>query len=50
MKYLPEISYNADLKIWSGTERPAYFSSDLSIGEIIFHEMKRHPNLIAQVR
>ncbi|KAL7742296.1 hypothetical protein ACLKA6_005555 [Drosophila palustris] len=49
MKYMPEIKYNADDKIWSGTEQPAYFSEDLSIGEIIFHEMQRHPKLIAQI-
>jgi len=49
MKYMPEINYNADLKIWSGKKQAAYFSKDLSIGEVIFHEMQRHPQLIAQV-
>ncbi|XP_034489226.1 probable 4-coumarate--CoA ligase 3 [Drosophila innubila] len=49
MQYTPEIYYNADQKIWSGKEQPAYFSTNLSIGEIIFHEMQRHPKLIAQI-
>ncbi|KAH8272005.1 hypothetical protein KR044_013123 [Drosophila immigrans] len=49
MKYNPEINYNSDDKIWSGQEPPAYFSKDLSISEVIFHEMKRHPKLIAQI-
>ncbi|XP_034472179.1 4-coumarate--CoA ligase 1-like [Drosophila innubila] len=49
MKYTPEINYNADQKIWSGKDEPPYFSTDLSIGEIIFHEMQRHPKLTAQI-
>ncbi|XP_062142772.1 uncharacterized protein LOC133850651 [Drosophila sulfurigaster albostrigata] len=49
MKYLPEISYNADEKIWSGKEQPVYFSADLSVGQVIFHEMQRHPKLVAQI-
>ncbi|KAH8376667.1 hypothetical protein KR093_000704 [Drosophila rubida] len=49
MKYMPEINYNSDEKIWSGVEPPAYFAEDLSIGEVIFHEMQRHPKLIAQI-
>ncbi|XP_062142773.1 uncharacterized protein LOC133850652 [Drosophila sulfurigaster albostrigata] len=49
MKYTPEISYNADEKVWIGKNPPAYFSPDLSVGQVIFHEMKRHPKLIAQI-
>ncbi|KAI8040510.1 hypothetical protein M5D96_006453, partial [Drosophila gunungcola] len=45
-----ECTYDDDLKTWSGGERQSLFSADLSIGEIIFHEMERHPKLIAQVR
>ncbi|KAH8272004.1 hypothetical protein KR044_013124, partial [Drosophila immigrans] len=49
MKYMPEISYNADDKIWNGKAKPEYFSPDLSVGQVIFHEMQRHPRLIAQI-
>ncbi|EDW38562.1 GL11949 [Drosophila persimilis] len=48
MPYAPANSYEGDLKIWSGSEIEEYFAPDLSIGEIIFHEMRRHPKLIAQ--
>ncbi|XP_017070676.1 luciferin 4-monooxygenase-like [Drosophila eugracilis] len=44
-----EITYDDDLKIWSGGERQSLFSPDLSIGEIIFQEMERHPKHIAQI-
>ncbi|XP_001360047.2 luciferin 4-monooxygenase-like [Drosophila pseudoobscura] len=49
MPYVLANSYDADLKIWSGSEIEEYFAPDLSIGEIIFHEMRRHPKLIAQI-
>ncbi|XP_017145461.1 4-coumarate--CoA ligase [Drosophila miranda] len=49
MPYAPANSYDGDLKIWSGSEIEEYFAPDLSIGEIIFHEMRRHPKLIAQI-
>ncbi|XP_033149872.1 4-coumarate--CoA ligase 1-like [Drosophila busckii] len=44
-----EITYDAENKIWSSNEERDYFSPDLSIGQIIFHEMRRHPKLIAQI-
>ncbi|XP_017129624.1 luciferin 4-monooxygenase-like [Drosophila elegans] len=44
-----ECTYDDNLKIWSGGERQSLFSADLSIGEIIFQEMERHPKLIAQI-
>ncbi|XP_034660546.1 luciferin 4-monooxygenase-like [Drosophila subobscura] len=49
MLYVPATSYDKDLKIWSGDEIKEYFAPNLSIGEIIFHEMRRHPKLIAQI-
>ncbi|XP_023179030.2 4-coumarate--CoA ligase 1-like [Drosophila hydei] len=49
MPYKPENTYDADRKIWSGQDERDYFAPDLSIGEIIFHEMRRHPKLIAQI-
>ncbi|SPP83721.1 luciferin 4-monooxygenase-like [Drosophila guanche] len=49
MPYVPANSYDGDLKIWSGSEITEYFAPNLSIGEIIFHEMRRHPKLIAQI-
>ncbi|KAH8369096.1 hypothetical protein KR009_000831, partial [Drosophila setifemur] len=49
MPYSPEISYDADLKIWSAGPVVHYFDPHLSIGQIIFHEMRRHPQLIAQI-
>ncbi|ALC46937.1 maker215 [Drosophila busckii] len=49
MPFKPDSSYDAQNKIWSGPETQDYFASDLSIGQIIFHEMRRHPKLIAQV-
>ncbi|EDW75909.2 uncharacterized protein Dwil_GK15191 [Drosophila willistoni] len=44
------IAYDAKSKIWSNSSpQTDYFAPDLSIGEIIFHEMRRHPQLIAQI-
>ncbi|XP_017060756.1 luciferin 4-monooxygenase-like [Drosophila ficusphila] len=49
MHFRPSSSYNADRKIWSGGKKVLYFDPQLSIGQIIFHEMRRHPQLIAQI-
>ncbi|KAH8374862.1 hypothetical protein KR200_007803, partial [Drosophila serrata] len=49
MPYSPVNFYDDDLKIWSGDPVEHYFDPHLSIGEIIFHEMRRHPKLIAQI-
>ncbi|XP_017060677.2 LOW QUALITY PROTEIN: luciferin 4-monooxygenase-like [Drosophila ficusphila] len=49
MPYKPANLYDADRKIWSGDQFSNYFDSHLSIGEIIFEEMRRHPQLIAQI-
>ncbi|KAI8045976.1 luciferin 4-monooxygenase-like [Drosophila gunungcola] len=49
MPYTPANSYDADQKIWSGGQVTHYFDPQLSIGEIIFQEMRRHPQLIAQI-
>ncbi|KAH8369325.1 hypothetical protein KR009_008385, partial [Drosophila setifemur] len=49
MPYYPASSYDGDLKIWSGEQVKHYFDPSLSIGEIIFQEMRRHPQLIAQI-
>ncbi|XP_043653823.1 4-coumarate--CoA ligase CCL1-like [Drosophila teissieri] len=49
MPYTPVNSYDNDQKIWSGEPVIQYFDPDLSIGEIIFHEMRRHPQLTAQI-
>ncbi|XP_030374440.1 4-coumarate--CoA ligase 1-like isoform X1 [Scaptodrosophila lebanonensis] len=49
MSYQPETSYDAEHKIWSGPVERFHFAPDLSIGEIIFHEMRRHPKQVAQV-
>lgn len=49
MQFKPEITYNAEHKVWCAKDERDYFAPDLSIGEIIFHEMRRHPQLIAQV-
>ncbi|XP_002137773.2 luciferin 4-monooxygenase-like [Drosophila pseudoobscura] len=45
----PQITYDDMLKVWSGGERENYFAPHLSIGEIIFRELERHPKLIAQI-
>ncbi|XP_017007188.2 luciferin 4-monooxygenase-like [Drosophila takahashii] len=49
MPYTPASSYDGDQKIWTGEETTKYFDPHLSIGEIIFHEMQRHPQLVAQI-
>ncbi|XP_034663425.1 luciferin 4-monooxygenase-like [Drosophila subobscura] len=49
MPYKPQITFDDKLKVWSGGERSNYFAPHLSIGEIIFREMERHPKLIAQI-
>ncbi|XP_016960425.1 luciferin 4-monooxygenase [Drosophila biarmipes] len=49
MPYTPVNSYDSDQKIWIGEPAVKYFDSDMSIGEIIFREMRRHPQLIAQI-
>ncbi|EDW76594.2 uncharacterized protein Dwil_GK15543 [Drosophila willistoni] len=50
MSFVPENTYDPESKIWSGPlSQKNYFSPDLSVGEIIFNEMRRHPQLIAQV-
>ncbi|EDW71221.1 uncharacterized protein [Drosophila virilis] len=49
MPFKPEISYEPDVKVWSGKYEAPYFSPDLSVGEITFNEMRRHPQLIAQI-
>lgn len=49
MSNKPEVIYDAEHKIWSGKLKRGYFSPNLSVGEIIFHEMRRHTTLIAQV-
>lgn len=49
MQYKPEISFDAATKVWSAATDSHHFAADLSIGEIIFYEMQRHPNQIAQV-
>ncbi|EDW83371.1 uncharacterized protein Dwil_GK22354 [Drosophila willistoni] len=49
MHFSPATSYDADNKIWSGPPDSYYFAPELSIGEIIYEEMRRHPKLIAQI-
>nr|XP_017007219.2 LOW QUALITY PROTEIN: luciferin 4-monooxygenase-like [Drosophila takahashii] len=49
MPYISDNSYDEDQKIWSGEEATRYFDPHLSIGEIIFQEMRRHPQLVAQI-
>ncbi|KAH8343849.1 hypothetical protein KR059_012431, partial [Drosophila kikkawai] len=49
MPYTPVNSYDGDLKIWSGEPVSHYFDPHLSIGQIIFQEMRRHPQLVAQI-
>ncbi|EDW16082.1 luciferin 4-monooxygenase [Drosophila mojavensis] len=49
MLFKPEITYDAEHKVWGAENARDYFAPDLSIGEIIFHEMRRHPQLIAQI-
>ncbi|KAH8284004.1 hypothetical protein KR054_007028, partial [Drosophila jambulina] len=49
MPFEPKTSYNAEEKIWSSDKDKAQFGEDLSVGEIIFQEMLRHPKDIAQI-
>ncbi|XP_017032451.1 uncharacterized protein [Drosophila kikkawai] len=49
MPYTPVNSYDGDLKIWSGESVSHYFDPHLSIGQIIFQEMRRHPQLVGQI-
>ncbi|KAL7725718.1 hypothetical protein ACLKA6_018549 [Drosophila palustris] len=49
MRFQPEVTYNPDLKVWSGADEDPIFNPNLSLGEIIFTEMRRHPQLIAQI-
>ncbi|XP_017084737.2 luciferin 4-monooxygenase-like [Drosophila eugracilis] len=49
MPYIPANSYDGDQNIWSGEQVTNYFDPHLSIGQIIFQEMRRHPQLIAQI-
>ncbi|SPP84600.1 blast:Luciferin 4-monooxygenase [Drosophila guanche] len=49
MPYKPQITFDDNSKVWSGGDRSIYFAPHLSIGEIIFREMERHPKLIAQI-
>ncbi|SPP84597.1 blast:4-coumarate--CoA ligase 2 [Drosophila guanche] len=49
VSYEPQITFDEKLKVWSGGDRSIYFAPHLSIGEIIFREMERHPKLIAQI-
>ncbi|EDW83372.2 uncharacterized protein Dwil_GK22353 [Drosophila willistoni] len=49
MPYKPETSYDADNKIWNGPGEMDCFNPELSIGQIIHHEMRRHPNQLAQI-
>ncbi|XP_022209477.2 4-coumarate--CoA ligase 2-like [Drosophila obscura] len=41
--------YDPISKIWSCENERSHFGEDLSIGEIIFQEMQRHPKDIAQI-
>uniref|UniRef100_A0A6P4EJD4 Luciferin 4-monooxygenase-like n=1 Tax=Drosophila rhopaloa TaxID=1041015 RepID=A0A6P4EJD4_DRORH len=49
MSYQPKTHYDAVDKIWSSEKEKSQFGEDLSIGEIIFQEMVRHPKSVAQV-
>ncbi|KAH8420865.1 hypothetical protein KR222_006964, partial [Zaprionus bogoriensis] len=49
MPFRPEITYDAEHKVWSSDPVEDYFAPHLSIGQIIFHEMRRHPKLVAQI-
>lgn len=49
MQFKPEVSFDAVTEVWSAATESHHFAPDLSIGEIIFYEMQRHPNQIAQV-
>ncbi|XP_017000253.2 luciferin 4-monooxygenase-like [Drosophila takahashii] len=47
--YQPKTNYDAVDKIWSSEKEKSQFGEDLSIGELIFQEMVRHPKSIAQI-
>ncbi|KAL7729980.1 hypothetical protein ACLKA6_009278 [Drosophila palustris] len=49
MAFKPKISYDPVEKIWTSLDEHDHFDPDLSIGEIIFYEMRRHPKQIAQI-
>ncbi|XP_020811090.1 luciferin 4-monooxygenase-like [Drosophila serrata] len=49
MSFKPKTSYNAVDKVWSSEKEKSQFGDDLSMGEIIFQEMLRHPKDIAQI-
>ncbi|KAH8232240.1 hypothetical protein KR032_002528, partial [Drosophila birchii] len=49
MSFKPKTFYNAEDKVWSSEKEKSQFGEDLSIGEIIFQEMLRHPKSIAQI-
>lgn len=49
MDFTPVNYYDPSTKIWRGDQMTSYFDERLSIGQIIYHEMRRHPQLIAQV-
>ncbi|XP_034664425.1 luciferin 4-monooxygenase-like [Drosophila subobscura] len=49
MSYMPEVTYDDELKVWSGGERSNCFAAHLSIGEIIYKELESNPKLIAQI-
>ncbi|XP_037707348.1 luciferin 4-monooxygenase-like [Drosophila subpulchrella] len=49
MSFLPKTNYDVVDKIWSSEKEELQFGEDLSIGEIIFQEMVRHPKSVAQI-
>ncbi|XP_017013799.1 luciferin 4-monooxygenase-like [Drosophila takahashii] len=49
MTFQPKTNYDAVEKIWSSENEKSQFGDDLSIGEIIFQEMVRHPKSVAQI-
>ncbi|XP_016959717.1 luciferin 4-monooxygenase-like [Drosophila biarmipes] len=49
MSFQPKTNYNVEEKIWSSEKEKSQFGEDLSIGEIIFQEMLRHPKSEAQI-
>ncbi|XP_052836974.1 luciferin 4-monooxygenase-like [Drosophila gunungcola] len=49
MTYTPKTNYDDVEKIWRSEKEKSQFGEDLSIGEIIFQEMVRHPKSVAQI-
>ncbi|KAH8413758.1 hypothetical protein KR222_007589, partial [Zaprionus bogoriensis] len=49
MPYKPGISFDSEHGVWSSKSSRGFFVPELSLGEIIFNEMRRHQKLIAQV-